>query len=164
MPSTALSFRTISVDHVRITSKRPFAEVRAALEANVPLLDTNVMTELSSGDQEAIKQREVRGPALFIFLQRDHGALLAIAGGLRNAIQYEIGNPIIASKMTRHNLAAALYAPLRIALFETHDGEVVFEYDKPSTLFGQIGSDQITEIGLYLDRELETVLLKAAGG
>ncbi|MET0307437.1 MAG: DUF302 domain-containing protein [Sphingomonas sp.] len=121
------------------------------------------MTELSSGDQETIKQREARGPSLFIFLQRDHGALLAIAGGQRNAIQYEIGNPIIASKMTRHDLAASLYAPLRIALFETDEGEVVFEYDKPSTLFGQIGNDQITEVGRYLDRELEAVLLKAAG-
>lgn len=163
MPSIAISSRTIPVDHVRITSNRPFTDVRAALEASVPLLDTNVMAELSNGDQEAIKQREERGPSLFIFLQRDHGALLAIAGGQRNAIQYEIGNPIIASKMTRHNLAAALYAPLRIALFETDDGQVVFEYDKPSTLFGQIGDDKITEVGLYLDRELEAALLKAAG-
>jgi hypothetical protein len=163
MPNIAVSSRTIPVDHVRITSNRPFTDVRAALEASVPLLDTNVMAELSNGDREAIKQREERGPSLFIFLQRDHGALLAIAGGQRNAIQYEIGNPIIASKMTRHNLAAALYAPLRIALFETDDGQVVFEYDKPSTLFGQIGDDEITEVGLYLDRELEAALLKAAG-
>jgi len=65
--------------------------------------------------------------------------------------------------MTRHNLGAALYAPLRVALFETESGEVVFEYDKPSTLFGQIGDQRITEIGLTLDRELEAALIKAAG-
>lgn len=163
MSNAAISSRTIPVEHVRITSKRPFADVRAALEADVPQLDTNVMAELSSGDQERIKRREEHGPALFIFLQRDHGALLAIAGQQRNAIQYEIGNPIIASKMTRHDLAAALYAPLRIALFETDEGEVVFEYDRPSTLFGQIGDERITEVGLFLDRELEDVLLKAEG-
>ncbi len=65
--------------------------------------------------------------------------------------------------MTRHNLGAALYAPLRVALFETESGEVVFEYDKPSTLFGQIGDERVTEVGLYLDRELEAALIKAAG-
>ncbi|WP_258608437.1 hypothetical protein [Mesorhizobium sp. AR10] len=65
--------------------------------------------------------------------------------------------------MTRHNLGAALYAPLRVALFETEAGEVVFEYDKPSTLFGQLEDERITEVGLYLDRELEAALMKAAG-
>jgi len=38
--------------------------------------------------------------------------LLQIWGRRRNAVQYEIGNPLIASKMTRHQLPAALYAPL----------------------------------------------------
>jgi uncharacterized protein (DUF302 family) len=163
MPGIAMSSQPISVDHVTITSKRPFSEVRAALETNVPPLDTNIMVQLSNGDHDAIAHHEQHGPTLFIFLQRDHGALLAITGGRRNAIQYEIGNPIIASKMTRHNLMAALYAPLRIVLFEADDGRAVFEYDKPSTLFGQIGNDEITRVGLYLDHELEAVLLKAAG-
>jgi len=30
------------------------------------------------------------------------------------AIQYEIGNPLTAERMTRHVLAAGLYAPLRV--------------------------------------------------
>ena len=65
--------------------------------------------------------------------------------------------------MTRHNLGAALYAPLRVALFETESGEVVFEYDKPSTLFGHFGDERITEVGPYIDRELEAAPIKAAG-
>jgi uncharacterized protein (DUF302 family) len=163
MPTSEVMSTPIPVEHVRITSKRPFAEVRAALEADLPQLDTNIMVLLSSGDQEAVKHHEEHGPKLFIFLQRDHGALLAIVGRQRNAVQYEIGNPITASTMTRHNLGAALYAPLRVALFETESGEVVFEYDKPSTLFGQFGDERITEVGRYLDRELEAALVKAAG-
>ena len=58
------------------------------------------------------------GPKLSIFEERDHGALLQIVGNIRNAVQYEIGNPLTASKMTRHQLPAALYAPLRVVLFE----------------------------------------------
>ncbi|MDB5576343.1 MAG: hypothetical protein JWR80_1519 [Bradyrhizobium sp.] len=163
MPIAEVTSRPIAVEHVRIVSRRPFAQVRAAIEAGLPPLDTDILVLLSKGDQEAIRHHDEHGPKLFIFLTREHGALLAIAGRQRNAVQYEIGNPITASKMTRHNLAAALYAPLRVALFEAENGDVVFEYDKPSTLFGQIGDERITEIGLYLDHELETALLKAAG-
>ena len=163
MPTAEVTSRQITIEHVRITSKRRFAQVRAAIEADLPKLDTSIKVLLSSGDQEGVKKYEEHGPKLFMFLERDHGALLAIEGRKRNAVQYEIGNPITASKMTRHNLGAALYAPLRVALFETESGEVVFEYDKPSTLFGQIGDQRITEIGLTLDRELEAALIKAAG-
>ncbi|GAB4072002.1 DUF302 domain-containing protein [Ancylobacter sonchi] len=155
--------RQIAVEHVRIACARPFAEVRAALAAAVPELDANIVALLSRGDRAAIDEHEAHGPKLFIFLERDHGALLAIAGGRKNAVQYEIGNPITASKMTRHHLGAALYAPLRVALYETEGGEVLFEYDRPSSLFGQFGNDDVLQVGLSLDRELEAVLLAAAG-
>ncbi len=163
MSAVKVTSRPITVEHVRITSRRPYAQVRAAIEADLPKLDSNIQTLLSSGDQAGVKNYEDHGPKLSIFLEREHGALLAIAGRKRNAVQYEIGNPNTASKMTRHNLGAALYAPLRVVLFETENGDVVFEYDKPSTLFGQFGDERIAEVGRYLDRELEAALIKAAG-
>jgi hypothetical protein len=163
MPTAEVISRPITIEHVRIISKHPFPQVREAIEADLPKLDPNIRIMLGSGDQNDIKEYEEHSPKLFMFLERDHGDLLAIAGHKRNAVQYQIGNPITASKMTRHNLAAALYAPLRVALFETEDGEVAFEYDKPSALFGQLGDEKITEVGRYLDRELEAALLKAAG-
>jgi len=163
MHTARITSRTIAVEHVRITSSRPFAQVRAALEADLPPLDPSIMGLLASGNEEAVNYQDAHGPTLSIFLTREHGDLLAITGQKRNAVQFEIGNPIIASKMTRHDLGASLYAPLRIALFETQEGDVVFEYDKPSTLFGQIGDARITEVALFLDRELETALARAAG-
>lgn len=163
MSTAQITSRTIAVEHVRITSSRPFAQVRAALEADLPQLDPRIMGLLAIGDEEAVNYQDAHGPTLSIFLTREHGDLLAIVGQKRNAVQFEIGNPIIASKMTRHDLAASLYAPLRIALFDTAEGETVFEYDKPSTLFGHIGNDQVTEVALFLDRELEAALLRAAG-
>jgi len=41
---------------------------------------------------------------------------LAVAGLTRQSIQYDIGNPLTASKMTRHQLSAGLYAPIRVLL------------------------------------------------
>jgi hypothetical protein len=34
--------------------------------------------------------------------------------------------------MTRHQLSAALYAPIRVLLRENSDGAVAFEYDRPA--------------------------------
>ncbi len=97
-----------------------------------------------------------------IFEERDHGSLLQVWGYRRDALQYEIGNPLTASQMTRYRLSAALYAPLRVVLFEDEQGRGVFEYDKPSSFFGQYGDAQVTEMGRYLDVALEAALREAA--
>ena len=153
---------TIAVEHIRISSRRPFAEVRRKLEGTVPKLDTGIAEVLRSGDQKHAKDYEDNGPRLSIFEERDHGSLLQIAGVSRNAVQYEIGNPLTSSKMTRHRLAAALYAPLRVVLFEDEQGRGILEYDRPSSFFNQYGDEGVTEVGRYLDATLEAVLRKAA--
>jgi len=47
-------------------------------------------------------------------------------------------------------------------LYETQNGRTVFEYDLPSSVFGQFGDDRVTDVGRKLDRALESTLLKAA--
>jgi len=158
----SLTSQTIAIEHIRISSGRPFAEVRRKLEGAVPKLDTGIAEALGSGDQKRANDYEQTGPKLSIFGVRDHGALLQIVGTRRNALQYEIGNPLTASKMTRHQLPAALYAPLRVVLFEDEQGRGIFEYDKPSSFFGQFRDERVTEVGRYLDVTLEDVLRNAA--
>src|SRR5262249_57640824 len=104
--------RTIAVEHVKISSRRPFAQVRQRIEDTLPKLDASIAEALRGGDQKRATDYDQNGPKLSIFEQRDPGSLLQTFGGRRNALQYEIGNPVPASKMTRHHLAAALYAPL----------------------------------------------------
>ena len=162
MSKVSVTSRTIPVEHIRISSQQPFAEVRRKLEDSVPQLDPSIAEALSRGDQKRAQDYDQNGPKLSIFLARKHGALLQIAGGKRNAVQYEIGNPLTATKMTRHQLPAALYAPLRVVLFEDEQGRGVFEYDKPSSFFGQFGDERVTEVGRYLDAALEAALRNAA--
>jgi hypothetical protein len=64
--------------------------------------------------------------------------------------------------MTRHEIWAALYAPLRLLVFEPEVGRTIVEYDQPSSQFGQFGSDDLTRVGLEDDASLERVLAKAA--
>jgi len=161
MAGTVVTQRAIQVEHVKITSTKIFAEVEAALERSIPQIDPAIMDALAKGDSDRAKEL-AHGSELFIFEKRDHGILLRSAGQKRNALQYEIGNPISAASMTRYQLSAALYAPLRVALYENASGGTTFEYDLPSTLFGQFGDERVTAVGLKLDAELERALRHAA--
>ena len=154
--------QTIAVEHVRIESAKAFADVRAALERTVPQLDPSLLKALGEGDAERAAREKKEGPELSIFLVRDHGALLKTTGKARNALQYDIGNPVTASLMTRHRLAAALYAPIRVVLYENDAGHGVFEYDQPSTTFGQFGDEQVTAVARGLDAALTRALTRAA--
>lgn len=90
--------KTIAVEHVTIQSSNSFAVVKAKLERLIPRIDDGIFTLLRYGETiRALKELEAL-PALSIFGVRDHGALLGIAGLQRHAIQYDIGNPLTASK------------------------------------------------------------------
>jgi len=137
-PTTqAVASHTIAVEHIGISSELSFAEVRRRLEATLPNLDARVAGVLRSGDWKRAKDYQENRPKLTMFERRDHGALLQVFGLTRNALQYEIGNPLTDSKMTRYQLAAALYAPLRAVLFEDEQGRGILEFDMPSSFFIQ---------------------------
>jgi uncharacterized protein (DUF302 family) len=155
------SERAIQIEHVTIRSSKPFATVKANLEQLVPKLDDEISQLLLAGEIQQLKQKLEEGPELSIFLLRDHGRLLEIIGRSSNAVQYEIGNPFTASKMTRHRLAAGLYAPLRVILYDDETGGSIFEYDRPSSLFGQFGDEQVSAFGRGLDVALESALHRA---
>ena len=156
------SSTTIEVEHIKIASTKSFAEARAALERLVPEIDPAISELLREGESERALMKLESGPVLARFLSRDHGGLLQIAGRRRSAVQYDIGNPLTASRMTRHQLPAALYAPLRVLLYDDEAGHSMFEYDRPSSLFGQFGDERVTAVGRELDRSLESALVRAA--
>ncbi|WPO41184.1 DUF302 domain-containing protein [Tardiphaga sp. 42S5] len=160
MTNALYSTRAITVEHVTISSKKPFEEVQAKLATLAPRIDDGIFTLLRYGESSRALRELEASPPLTIFGQRDHGALLAIAGQTSRSIQYDIGNPLTASKMTRHRLSAGLYAPIRVLLRE--DGGVGFEYDRPASIFGQFGNDEVNAVAQQLDRDLQALLEAAA--
>jgi Domain of unknown function DUF302 len=110
--------RTLTFEHRALECARSFEEVHAALIDLVPVPKPEVSEILVRGGTEKVAAA---------------------------AMQYEIGNPLTAERMTRHVLAAGLYAPLRVALYEDESGQAIFEYDLPSSLFGQFGDERVTE-------------------
>jgi hypothetical protein len=53
-------------------------------------------------------------------------------------------------------------APIRVLLREDDDGGVAFEYDRPASVFGQFGSDNVDAEAQQLDRDLQALLEAAA--
>lgn len=150
--------RTLSVEHRALRCARSFDEVHRALIESVPTLKPEVSEILVRGEKEKVAIARREWPKLWLFLVRNHGELTAADGLTAKAMQYEIGNPLTAELMTRHVLAAALYAPLRVILYEDARGPAIFEYDLPSSLFGQFGDERVAQVGRELDAELEAVL------
>jgi uncharacterized protein (DUF302 family) len=72
-------------------------------------------------------------------------------------------NPLIAIEMTRHKLAAGLYAPLRVLIYGDGRGGTRLEYDQPSSLFSQFADDRIASVASLLDRKLEELVTAAVG-
>jgi len=156
------STRVVPIEHVTIRSTKSFEDVRAKLASLAPRIDDGIFTLLRYGESTRALRELEACPPLTIFGRRDHGALLAVAGLTRRSIQYDIGNPLTASKMTRHQLSAGLYAPIRVLLREDEDGGVAFEYDRPASLFSQFGSEHVNAVAQQLDRDLQALLEAAA--
>src|ERR1700745_3919946 len=129
MPDPVIARRTVQGEHIRIESTKSFGEVKAALESSVPQLDIGIFGLLQRGETDRARNELERGLVLSIFSSRDHGGLLQITGQPRKAVQYDIGNPLTATRMTQHQLPASLYAPLRVVLYENAAGCATFEYD-----------------------------------
>ena len=163
MPETTVRTAIVEVVHVTIVCGRPFDVVRDALVKDVPAIDVELIQVLRGGNAAEIEQRRATGPKLWLFETRDHGALVAAEGRTRKAVQFEIGNPLTAERMTRYCVGAGLYAPLRVILYEDEQGRAIFDYDLPSSLFDQFGDESIAETGRELDAELRQVLMMAAG-
>jgi uncharacterized protein (DUF302 family) len=145
---------------------RPFDAFRAAFEGQLGQFHSSAYEAFEHGDPQAARARleAMAGPSGFmLFRTSDHGAVLRLIGQPRKAMQYLLGNPLIAVEMTRHAIGAALYAPLRVLLYEDGGGKTCVEYDLPSSLFGQFGSEDVDRVAESLDRKLEALIAAASG-
>jgi uncharacterized protein (DUF302 family) len=155
----------ITLEHIHVEADKPFDKVVQAFEKQLGRFDPEVYKWLTSGvspDKVRAKIEAMAGPSGFMsFRTSDHGALLRLAGQRKKALQYLVGNPLFALQMTQHDIRAALYAPLRVLIYENEKGKTCVEYDKPSSLFGQFGNTKVTEVATMLDRKLERLIARA---
>jgi len=160
-----MSDSRFTVEHVCLTTDKPFEDVTKAFERQLGRFDPQAAYSRNTGadaDEARAKIEAMAGPSGFmLFGTNDHGSLLRLAGQQRKAIQYVVGNPLFALQMTRHDIRASLYAPLRVLLYQNEAGKTCLEYDKPSSLFGQFGQSAIAAVAEMLDRKLQALVAAA---
>jgi uncharacterized protein (DUF302 family) len=140
-----------------------FDQVIRGLDAQLGEFDSSIYGELldpqlDKAEIESKINAMTGSSGLMLFEKQDHGRLLELMGKPAFGIQYVIGNPLIAIKMTSHDIRAGLYAPLRLFVFSQEDQITVIEYDLPSSLFGQFGSSEVKKVALELDEKLVNLI------
>ena len=153
---------TIAVRHVSVSLDKTFEETCARFESRMGYLDYPAFNErLERGMSEGAAQdymKNIEGPlGLMIFAVIDHGRLAGLAGKASGAKQYVVGNPLFALQMTKKDIRAGLYAPLRVYIREDGKKSIV-EYDLPSTLFGQFQNADVDRVARMLDEKLAAAI------
>src|SRR5260370_29274620 len=144
---------------ITFASAHGFAETRAGFEERVPLFDQSVALELVlwgatwAAVEAAVNDRV--GPDGLVALARlDQGALLRLSGRPLEATLYLVVNPLVARDVTDLAPAAALYAPLRVAVFADAAG-VHLAYDRPSSAFASLACKGLTRIAVALHAKIQ---------
>jgi len=139
-----------------------FDEFLRAFEAAAPSFDPVPMQRIvdSGGtwDEVRAKAADNAPNELMVYAKIDATPLLGVAGHDVKAVEYLVGNHVIAETMFRHDPRALLYAPLRLLVYSDPDGNAVFSMDQPSSAFASLGITEVTEVGLSLDRKVANLL------
>jgi uncharacterized protein (DUF302 family) len=154
--------RKIEVLHVSMTINVDFESFTKTLEQCLGRFESSLLEGLDT-DPGAVKERIKKaagGEDLMLFSIRDHGKLLNILGCPQKAKQYVLGNPLIAATMTRHDIRAGLYAPLRMLVYGADDQSTRIEFDRPSSLFEQFDNPDIMTVARSLDTKLLNLISK----
>jgi uncharacterized protein (DUF302 family) len=140
---SATSVQHVEVKRVRVASRRSFDEVRERLHQAVPRSTPveqypEAMAKAGGVNREGFESvvRAHLGERGFtLFGELDYGQWLPFYGVKKKAVRWIVGNPLIALTMLRHDINAALFAPVELLLVEdeTRSGTVVI-YDLPSSL------------------------------
>jgi uncharacterized protein (DUF302 family) len=152
-----VSETSMIVEHVTVSSSKPYPAVKQELEARLGRLDDHIRTLLKEDKVDELRaavQKAAGKDGLVIHYIGVHGDWLALKGKRANGTEYFTGNVLTATEMTSVNMAAGLYAPLRIMVYENAQGGTTIEYDKPSTQLGQFHSAAIDVQGRSLDDRL----------
>jgi uncharacterized protein (DUF302 family) len=139
-----------------------FVEFIAALETAAPPVDRAGYLEIveSGGDWDDVRAAAAKNAPneLMIYAKIEATELFTVAGHQTQAIEYLIGNHVIAETMFRHDPKAMLYAPLRMLVYSDGDGNAIFTMDQPGPAFGSLGIDEVSKVGEGLDRKVVNLL------
>ena len=150
------------ITRVEIATGVAFDQFVTALEKAAPPFVPEPMHRIAAEGGTWAQVRHVVAESapndLMVYARIDAIPLFSIAGHRVRAVEYLIGNHVIAETMFRHDPRALLYAPLRMLVYSDADGNAVFTMDQPSAAFGSLGVAEIADVGEALDGKVSRLL------
>lgn len=159
----------VSVERVSFISKKPFAQVVAALEAAIghPEMRAfwNDIDAAHSWQQVESTVQAVVGPSGFMeFTRFNHGQFLKKAGddSAPQILRIVLGNPLIMKRMAEHVPDAGSYAPVTI-LVDERAGGVHISYNRMASYLAPYGNLAALTVARELDAKVEALIASASG-
>ena len=149
---------THEMSRLNILTGIPFEQFCADFEAAAPAFVPEVFDRCETWDDVVDTMSTFAPHGLTIYARLDTRQMLALSGTHVQAIEYLLGNHVIAETMFRHDPNALLYAPLRVLVYSDNAGDAVFAIDRPSTVFAGLGKNEIARTGHLLDEKVAGVL------
>jgi uncharacterized protein (DUF302 family) len=134
----------------------------ADFEKAAPEFDSGPLQRIAAGNggwddvRAAVDRNAPNG--LMVYAKIDAAPLFSLAGHRIKAVEYLLGNHVIAETMFRHDPKALLYAPLRVLVYSDTERNAVFCMDRPSTAFASLGITDVTAVGERLDGKVAALL------
>ena len=154
--------QTHTMTRVRIATDVPYDDFVKAFEKAAPVYDPGPVAHIveTGGTWDDVRSAVAANAPneLMRYAAVDSTPFFGVAGHTTKAIEYLVGNHVIAETMFRHDPKALLYAPLRMLVYSDADGNAVFTMDRPSDAFGSLGIAEVTEVGHGLDRKVVNLL------
>ena len=158
----------ITIEHKVVISDKPYERIIEELEEQLgQRADWAALQQLIEANgtfEQAIQLVEQQlGTSGFTILSKiEPGALLTISGKPTRATQYALGNPLLAIQMIEHAPEVALYAPLRLAVYENRAGNTVIAYDDFTSQLAQYPDPEIAPVAHLVEQKLEVLVAGVA--
>jgi uncharacterized protein (DUF302 family) len=148
---------------LRYESSKSFDDVVDALLADIgdkPVPINDYAVQFGSWEAYEGEVQSHVGPSGFmLFGLLNHGAWITKAGVDQKALRVILGNPLIAITMIRHDVTAALFAPVELLITAERGGSAV-TYVAPSSLMVVEPNPPLLAAALELDAKLEALVAK----
>ena len=173
LAESPFSIQLTQVKRVRFKSRRSFDEVLQRLHQLVPAAITPEQYPapmvkaggVSLESFEKVVGSQTGQSAFMLFAEFDYHQWLRLYGIQRKLARWILGNPVIAITMIRHDLEAALFAPIELLLVEDENREgVTVIYDLPSSLMVTRENPPLLEAAVALDAKLQDLITEVTRG
>ncbi len=164
MSGPSPTIRAFHGQRIEYQTARSFDEVLSSLREHVGQTSIREVDQ-QSADGATREEFEARVEALagdsgfILFLEVIHSEWLPAFGIHQRVIRWVFGNPVIAYTMIRHDITAALFAPVELLLYENESGAgSTILYDLPSSLMVLEENPPLLEAAKALDQKIADLM------